>query len=63
MRQERTDFHGYAANFNRPVTVQNLSNSDLIHLHAEYQAGPTGGPYTGCMCTDIDVAARTATFS
>jgi len=54
---------GNAANFNEPVTVQNLSNPGLIHLHAEYQVGPVGGPYTGRMCTDIDIAAGTATFS
>jgi hypothetical protein len=52
---------GYAANFNVPVTVQNLSNPDVIQLHKEYQVGPTGGPFTGRMCTSI--AGTTAVFS
>ncbi|KIO48458.1 hypothetical protein [Nitrosospira sp. NpAV] len=52
---------GYAANFNTPVTVQALSNPGVIQLHSEYQVGPTGGPYTGRMCTSI--VGNTATFA
>ncbi|MBN4004056.1 hypothetical protein [Nostoc sp. LPT] len=51
---------GLAANFNAPVTVQNLSNPGVIHLHDEYQVGPNGGPYVGRMC--INIAGTTATF-
>ncbi|MGH6856785.1 MAG: hypothetical protein ACRECP_03840 [Methylocella sp.] len=52
---------GYAANFNVPVVVQNLSNPGVIHVHSEYQVGPTGGPYAGRMCTQL--AGNAATFS
>jgi hypothetical protein len=52
---------GYAANFNTPVTVQNLSAPGVIHLNSEYQVGPTGGPYTGRSCTNV--AAGAATFT
>ena len=51
----------YAADFNVPVTIQNLSNPDGIVQFNEYQVGPTGGPYVGLMCTNI--AGNTATFS
>ncbi len=51
---------GYAANFNPPVTVQNLSNPGVIHLNDEYQVGPTGGPYIGRMC--IHIAGNVASF-
>jgi hypothetical protein len=53
---------GHAANFNAPITVTNLSNPGVIHLNDEYQVGPTGGPYTGRMCTNI-VAGGSATFA
>lgn len=52
---------GYAADFNAPATVTNLSNPGVIHLHSEYQVGPTGGPYAGRMCTQVGGGA--ATFS
>ena len=52
---------GYAADFNAPVTIQNLSNPGAIAQFKEYQVGPTGGPYAGVMCTNI--AGNTATFS
>jgi hypothetical protein len=52
---------GYAANFDAPVTVQNLSNPAAIAVFGEYQVGPTGGPYVGRMC--INKAGNTATFS
>ncbi|MGH8761662.1 MAG: hypothetical protein ACREUR_00330 [Nitrosospira sp.] len=52
---------GYAANFNVPVTIQGLSNPGVIHLHNEYQVGPSGGPYTGRICTNI--AGGVATFA
>ncbi|MHB8883534.1 MAG: hypothetical protein ACYC5H_00375 [Methylovirgula sp.] len=52
---------GYAADFNAPVTIQNLSNPGAIAQFKEYQVGPTGGPYAGLMCTNI--AGNTATFS
>lgn len=52
---------GDAANFNLPVTIQNLSNPNVIYLHSEYQVGPPGGPYVGLMCTHI--AGTTATFN
>ncbi|QFS51766.1 hypothetical protein [Nostoc sphaeroides] len=51
---------GFAANFNAPVTVQNLSNPGVIHLNSEYQVGPTDGPYVGRMC--INIAGNEATF-
>lgn len=51
---------GFAANFNAPVTVQNLSSPGVIHLNSEYQVGPNGGPYVGRMC--INIAGTTATF-
>ena len=51
---------GYAANFNTPVTVQNLSNPGVIHLNNEYQVGPIGGPYVGDICTQI--VGNVATF-
>lgn len=52
---------GYAANFNTPVTVQNLSAPGVIQVNSEYQVGPTGGPFVGRMCTAL--AGNTATFS
>lgn len=52
---------GYAADFNAPVTVQNLSNPGAITQYHEYQVGPTGGPYAELMCTNI--GGNTATFS
>jgi len=52
---------GYAANFNLPLTVVNLSNPGVIHLNHEYQVGPVGGPYTGRMCTNV--MAGGATFA
>ncbi|GAB3480109.1 hypothetical protein [Azotobacter salinestris] len=33
-----------------PVVITNLTNPDVIHVYAEYQIGPLGGPYTGRMC-------------
>ncbi len=51
---------GYAADFNPPVTVQNLNNPGVIHLNSEYQVGPNGGPYVGRMC--INIAGNMATF-
>ncbi len=51
---------GNAANFNSPVTIQNLNHPELINVHSEYQVGPTGGPYVGRMCTAK--AGNSATF-
>lgn len=51
---------GYAANFNSPITITNLSNPNAISIHGEYQVGPNGGPYQGTMCTDKN--GTTATF-
>jgi hypothetical protein len=51
---------GTAANFNAPVVISNLTNPGALALHSEYQVGPTGGPYTGRMCTALNGA--TATF-
>lgn len=52
---------GTAANFNKPITVANLSNPGNISQFNEYQVGPTGGPYQGVMCTNI--AGNAATFA
>ena len=52
---------GYAADFNAPVLVQNLSHPGLINPFSEYQVGPTGGPFVGRMCTH-KIGAN-ATFS
>jgi hypothetical protein len=52
---------GYAADFNAPVVVQNLSNPGVIHALNEYQVGPIGGQLVGRMCTHKAGAA--ATFS
>lgn len=52
---------GYAANFNKPITVSNLSDPGNISRLSEYQVGPTGGPYKGVMCNQID--GTTASFS
>lgn len=51
---------GYAANFNSPVTISNLSNPNAVAVHGEYQVGPNNGPYLGAMCTDKN--GTTATF-
>jgi hypothetical protein len=51
---------GYAANFNAPVMVQNLTNPDAIVQFGEYQVGPTGGNLVGRMCSNI--AGTTAIF-
>ncbi len=51
---------GFAANFNQPVTVLNLSSPGVIHFNSEYQVGPNGGPYAGLSCAQI--AGTTATF-
>lgn len=52
---------GFAANFNKPVTVTKLSNPGVIQLYGEYQVGPTGGPYVGLMC--VNIVGTTATFN
>lgn len=52
---------GYAADFNAPVTIQNLSNPGAITQFNEYQVGPTGGPFAGLMCTNKQ--GSSATFS
>lgn len=54
---------GHAASFNAPVVITNLTAPAALHLHAEYQVGPTGGPYTGRMCTALDPANNVATFN
>lgn len=54
---------GHAASFNAPVVIDSLTNPGVLHLHAEYQVGPTGGPYTGRMCTALNPANNTATFN
>lgn len=52
---------GNAANFNSPITVQNLSSPGAITVYHEYQVGPAGGPYSGVMCTQK--MGTTAVFS
>ena len=52
---------GYAANFNAPVVVHNLTNPGAIQLFNEYQVGPTGGQMVGRMCTHV--GGGSATFS
>lgn len=53
---------GHAASFNPPVAINNLTNAQALAVHAEYQVGPTGGPYTGRMCTALNAAGNSATF-
>lgn len=45
---------GNAANFDPPVTITNLSNAAGITVYNEYQIGPTGGPYKGRQCTNLN---------
>lgn len=45
---------GNAANFTPPVTITNLSQPGNIKVYSEYPIGPTGGPYTGRMCTSLN---------
>lgn len=52
---------GYAANFNPPFQVQNLSNPGGLVQFGEYQVGPNGGPYVGRMC--INIVGNVATFA
>lgn len=52
---------GNAVNFQKPITVNNLSTPGNITQFNEYQVGPTNGPYEGVMCTQI--AGNSATFS
>jgi hypothetical protein len=54
---------GHADSFDPPVVVQNLSDPNALRVFGEYQVGPTGGPFKGSMCTNLNVNARTATFS
>jgi hypothetical protein len=52
---------GYAANYNAPFVVQNLTNPNLIRQFSEYQVGPTGGQMVGRICTNVGGGG--ATFS
>ena len=52
---------GNAANFDPPVTITNLSNPGNLAVYSEYQVGPTGGPYKGRMCTNLN--GTTGVFS
>ena len=52
---------GYAANFQLPVTIQNLTNIAAIHVRDEYQIGPIGGQRTGAIC--IAINGNSATFA
>lgn len=52
---------GNAANFNLPMTINNLSNPGAVQVLKEYQVGPIGGQRKGAMCTAL--AGATGTFS
>lgn len=52
---------GYAANFNDPTTITQLTAPGAIAQYNEYQVGPVGGAMSGKMCTAIN--GNTATFS
>ncbi len=52
---------GYAANYNPPFVVQNLTHPNLIRQFSEYQVGPTGGQMAGRICTNVGGGG--ATFS
>ena len=52
---------GNAANCDPPVTITNLSNPGNLAVYSEYQVGPTGGPYKGRMCTNLN--GTTGVFS
>jgi hypothetical protein len=54
---------GHAASFDHPVVIQNLSDPNALGVFREYQVGPTGGPFMGSACLNLDVNLRTAVFS
>lgn len=54
---------GHTNSFNAPVVLDSLTTPAVLHVHSEYQVGPSNGPFTGRMCTALNALAGTATFN
>lgn len=54
---------GHAQNFSPPIVIDHLTAPRALHVHSEYQVGPSSGPYKGHMCSGVSPITNAATFS